>query len=149
MSTPVPTLAGYLVFIRDFMGIDPDVLPDDSPWIESTFDFASAQVNTQLQTVPLVYLGAVYNLGGSLLLNFAQDVEGQTYFKDLRAELHLTAFVPGVILSAADVTTSDSFVVADFFKNLTIGDLQRLKDPYGRQYLDFAQQAGPTIWGIS
>jgi hypothetical protein len=30
-----------------------------------------------------------------------------------------------------------------------MGNLQNLKTPYGRAYLAFAQDYGPSVWGIS
>jgi hypothetical protein len=56
--------------------------------------------------------------------------------------------VAGVIGSSADETTSESLVVPEAMKNLTLQNLQNLKTPYGRQYLYFAQAFG-TNWGLS
>jgi hypothetical protein len=36
----------------------------------------------------------------------------------------------------------------DFVKTLTLANLQQLKTPWGRQYLAYAQSAGP-LWGLS
>lgn len=164
MCNPLgPTLAGFQSFITTVMGITSEQLPSDSPWIQGALNFALQEVNIELawasgcgwpsgsnQTnVPLIYNAAVYNLAGSLLLQYAPDQEGQSFFATARKTWNILGFVPGVVLSGADVTTSESLVVPEFFKNLTLGDLQRLKDPFGRQYLAFAQNYGPTIWGRS
>jgi len=38
--------------------------------------------------------------------------------------------------------------VPDFFKDLSLADLQMLQDPWGRRYLMIAQQFG-SLWGLS
>jgi hypothetical protein len=53
-----------------------------------------------------------------------------------------------VVVSADDASTSGSFNIPEQFNGLTIGDLQNLKTPYGRQYLAIAQKYG-ELWGIS
>ena len=144
-----PTLAGFTAFIQNVMEVPTAALPTDSPYINDAFCFALAQVNWQIERASsLLYNTAVYNLGGSLLINYCPDHEGQTYFAALRTQWNITAFVPGVVLSGADEGTSSTLVVPDFMKGFQMGDLQRLKDPYGREYLAIAQQAGPTIWEL-
>ena len=143
------TEAGYLLFIRQIMGISIAVLPDASPYIDYSFQVSLATVSLDLAiVVPGIYPLAVYNLAGDRLLNYAQDQPDSTYFKDLRQQLNLTSFVPGVIQSSSDVTTSQSFAVAQALNKLTLGDLQNLKTPYGLQYLAFAENLG-TLWGLS
>lgn len=148
-------LVGYLTFIRTGMGVPTVALPDNSPWIPWTFNFASAMVNESLKAVvgPIpgtwsIYDIAVYNLAGDSLINYAQDVSGQTYFTNLRSTWKINSFVPGVIQATSDEGTSESLLVPDFFKTLTLGDLQNLKTPYGRQYLALAQNFG-TLWGLT
>jgi len=94
------------------------------------------------------YCFAVYLLGTSFLLNWCPDQAGQTFFAAARTEMKLTSFTPGVVNSAADQGTSDSLLSPDFMKGLTIGQLQALKDPYGRQWLSMQQEFG-TLWGLS
>jgi len=106
-------------------------------------------VNTYLACGPsYIYKLAVYNLAGSNLLNFAQDTPPSTYFADIRKQLNISGFVSGIVQSASDVSTSESMLIPDFFKELTLADLQYTKDPYGRQYLAFAQRFG-SLWGLS
>ena len=93
-----------------------------------------------------MYNVAVYNLAGSLLINMAQDQPGYTYFSDLRDALGITSFSVGVVQSSADASTSESLLVPEFAQGLTVGNLQQLKDPYGRLYLQIAQSYGPTVW---
>lgn len=145
-----PTLAGYQDFITNTMGIAATYLPATAPVVQTSYNVAIDMVNLDL-TLTAVYDLAVYNLAGSLLLNFAPDQPGQTYFQTLRSEggFNLTAFQPGVVAASGDESTSESLLVPEFMKGLTLGDLQRLKDPYGRTYLAIAQDCGPAVWGSS
>lgn len=145
----MPTLAGFLNFIANTMGIGSNVLDPTNPAIAMAFNVALAIVSTQLCAVPLVYELAVYNLAGDRLVNYAQDVPGSTFFTDLRNKFGLnTPFLAGLPEAAADQGTSASLVVPDFMKSLTIADLQKLRTPWGATYLGFAQEVGP-LWGIS
>lgn len=144
-----PTLAGFLVFIRVNMGINTTVLPDSSVFISQSYDIAIELVNDQINTIsPTLYTNAVYNLAADNLLNYAQDQTGQTFFADVRSGYGINSFVAGVIQSSADESTSESMLVPDFFKKMTLANLQNLKTPYGRAYLQIAQSVGP-LWGLS
>ncbi len=97
-------------------------------------------------TVPVsIYTLAVYNLGGSNVLNYAPDQTGETFFADARKAFNINAFVSGVIQSTNDESTGGSFVVQEAAKNFTLANLQQLKDPYGRAYLAFAQSYGEIV----
>jgi hypothetical protein len=158
MSTQyTPTVTGFTTFIRNVMGITTAQLPDDSTVITMAFDVAMEIVNTAINCVsPLIYQLAVYNLAGSNLLNYAQDPDGAPVFKDdmtfftyMRSKWNMLDFIPGVIQSSGDEGTNQSYVVQEAAKNFTLANLQQLKDPYGRQYLSFAQDYGPSIWGLT
>ena len=153
----MPTLAGFQWFVASIMGIGTAVLPADAPVIAWVFGIALATVNPQLQTVPAampggpsIYVQAVYNLAGDLLLNFAPDQPGQTYFETQRGQagLNLNNFQAGVVNTAGDQGTSGGLTVPDQFSGLTIADLQNLKTPYGRTYLGIAQSVG-TLVGLT
>ena len=151
-----PTLSGYLSFIRNVMAVPTGALPDNSAVIATSYNTSLALVNRALCRVrnpdpaqPSIYALAVYNLAGDRLVNYAQDIPPLTYFQDLRKELNLTGFVGGIITSSNDESTGESLVVPKFAENLTMSDLQRLKTPWGRQYLEFIQDYGPSIWGFS
>lgn len=164
-----PTVAGFINFVRTVMGIGTDVLPDDAPIIPVVFSVAQNIVNPALRTVCYdsrsvggvqisSYVWAVYNLAGSTLLNFGQDlpdapdVRGSDppapFFQNIRKVWNLTGFTPGVVQASSDVSTSVSLVVLEAAKNFTLRDLQNLKDPYGREYLATSQDYG-EIWGLS
>lgn len=150
-----PTVAGFTVFVRDVMGIGTQYLPNNAPILTYAMNVALATVNLQLTALPAGIAGywspyelAVYNLAGDRLVNYAPDQSGETYFMNLRKELGLLSFVPGVIASSYDESTGQTLTVPDFMKTITLGDLQNLKTPWGRAYLAIAQDAGP-YWGIS
>ncbi|MEX3914884.1 hypothetical protein AB4Y43_01370 [Paraburkholderia sp. BR10872] len=150
----------YTTFIQQTMGIPTSALPTNSPFILQTLALAQEIVNPALQNISLpggsnlgytgpgIYELAVYNLGGDMLINFAADQPGQVFFQNARASYGINSFKAGVIGSSADATTSESMVVPEAMKNLTLQNLQNLKTPYGRQYLYFAQAFG-TLWGLS
>ena len=152
-------ISDYQSFITNQMQIPVAALPLSSPVILMTLAIAVDIVNPALMEIPnagliLGYTGptiyelAVYNLAADNLINFAQDQPGQTYFSDLRSAWKINNFVPGVIQSSGDETSSEALLVPEFMKNFTMSDLQNLKTPYGRQYLAFAQRYG-SLWGIS
>lgn len=141
------------------MGITTTVLPDASPVIEMSFCVALEIVYEAIQcTSPRLYNLAIYNCAGSTLLSYAPDVSNAPpfpgsdpplpYFAYYRALWNINGFVTGVVQASADESTSQSLVVMEAAKNFTLGNLQFLKDPYGRAYLAIAQDAG-DIWGLS
>ena len=150
-----PNTVDYLTFIRQGLGIGPAYLPDDSFWIQGTFSMAMSLVNDVLRKVPTanggpsVYVLAVYNFAADRLLNFALDQPGQSYFKDMRAALGLNTFNAGLVNASSDQGTSQSLEIIEAAKRMTITDLQMMKTPYGRAYLDLAQSYGAAIWGLT
>lgn len=151
---PPPTLAGFQAFVTDIMAVPTAALSLTAPAVGFSFNVSMLTVNTDLNFVGL-YAPAVYNLAGSLLLNFAPDGTGtdpkSTYFEEARSSegYDLIGFSSGVVAASGDQGTSVSLVVPEAYQGLTTDDLQRLKDPYGRQYVAWAQMAGPTIVGLS
>lgn len=158
-----PTLAGFIEFIRNVMGINTTVLPDNSAVIPMALSVSLAIVNPDLAiagytpgvagTIPVnIYTLAVYNLGGDNIINFAPDVAAapnDTYFADLRTKFNTYAFVSGVIQSSNDESTGNSMIVQEAAKNFTLANLQNLKTPWGRAYLAYAQSYGPSIVGLT
>lgn len=98
---------------------------------------------------PVLYVMAVYNYGMHKLLKIAQDQAGQTFFTTQRTNFSLLSFKAGPVGSSADQSTSDTLVTPDFLKGLTMGDLDLLLTPWGREYLDYSQSYGPNIVGVS
>jgi hypothetical protein len=138
------------------MGVSPDVLPEDSFWFAAAYDVAVDIVDPLFcQVSPTIYKLMVYNLAGSNLLNFAQDPpeadpfkDGKPYFEYYRDKWNLNSPISGVVSSAADQGTATGLEVPDALKNMTLADLQYFQNPYGRQYLAFAQRQG-SLWGLS
>lgn len=139
------SLSGFIAFVRTDMGLTPEQVPDDSPSLALSYGGAEELVNQEISMVmPNQYAVAVYNLAASLLINYGTE----SVFSVLREKLNLNNLHVGVISSASDNGTSTNRLVPDFFKELSMADLQMLQDPWGRRYLMIAQQFG-SLWGLS
>lgn len=144
-----PTRAGFLAFLRDVVGIPPNALSDTSVQIDYAYEVALLIVNLKIAcAIPQLYVLAVYNLGADNLITWAQDKPPSTYFTDLRASFGTNQFTGGVVASTYDEGTGTSLQIIEALKDLSIGQLQNLKTPYGLAYLDIASKVG-TDWGIS
>lgn len=144
-----PNLADFTVFVYA-QGVPQADLPSDSQYLVWSFDTSVAKaICSPACLAPIIYVLAVYNLGMHTLLKIAQDEEGQTFFADQRKAFNLLTFLGGPVQAAADQGTSDSLVVPDFFKTLTLADLDLLKTPWGREYLAYAQAFGPNVVGVN
>lgn len=149
MNKYEPTEQGFQDFVTNIMQIPEDALPVGSPWISEAFLMSKEIVLCQIRGISrLLYQQAVYNLAASILIQYCPDQPGYTFFADYRKAHGIGPFTPGVITSSADSTTSQSWLNPDFLKNLTLADLDNLKNPYGMAYLKIAQSYGP-IWGLS
>lgn len=139
------SLSGFIEFIRTDMKLTAEQVPDDSPSFSLAYGGAVEWVNSDIACVmPNLYTVAVYNLGASFLVNYGTE----SVFAEFRKIYGLNDFTAGVITGASDNATSSQRLVPDFFKNLSLADLQMLKDPYGRRYLMIAEQFG-SLWGLS
>lgn len=139
------SLSGFIEFIRTDMKVTAEQVPDDSPSFSLAYGGAVEWVNSDIACVmPNLYTVAVYNLGASFLVNYGTE----SVFAEFRKIYGLNDFTAGVITGASDNATSSQRLVPDFFKNLSLADLQMLKDPYGRRYLMIAEQFG-SLWGLS
>lgn len=154
-----PTFSDFVSWVRSYMQISTTVLPDNSTALQDAYDMALQWVNQGLACAgPTVYRICVYNLAGSNLINYAEDIPNAPavpgtepplpYFAAMRQKWNCLGFVPGVISSSSDEGTSQSLTVARQLETLSLADLQMLKDPYGQRYLQIAQQYG-TLWGVS
>ena len=165
MTTPQPTLAGFMAFITNTMRVPTSALPANSPFIRYAFANALAIVNPALQAACIpdrdaagvslntggwtIYAEAVYNLAAHNLIEYTPDQPGFAWFEKLRKKLNMNGFVSGVVQASGDESTSVSMVVQEAAKNFTLMNLQQMKTPYGRTYLGFAQSYGPSTWGIT
>jgi len=152
MTSPItspPTLTGFIAWTRTVMGIPTTAIPDSDPGYAFAFQVAQDMVPVELNFAsPDIYTLTVYNWGGSQLIQFQQDIAGQTFFTNARAAYGVNNFAAGVVESAGDVSTNESLAVGLGLKNLTLVDLQRIKDPYGRTAIGYLQTFG-TLWGLS
>lgn len=172
MAIVSPTYAGFLTFVRQEMGINTTILPDNSYSLRLSFAVAMGMVNTQLARIPQVhvtdfdvsdypslYAVAVYNFGGHWLVNVAPDVPGceavagtnppLCYFANLRKQFNLTGFTSGIVTSTSDEGTSVSMQVPEWASNMTLQDMNMLKTPWGQAYMAIAQSYGPSVWGLT
>ena len=152
MTNPItspPTLLGFIAWTRAAMGIPTTAIADDNIGYAYAYQVALDLVPLDFaRTSPDIYTLTVYNFGGSNLLGWQQDIDGQTFFADARLSYGINNFVAGVINSASDVSTSESLSVGAGLQNLDLISLQAIKNPYGRQAMAFMQALG-TIWGLS
>jgi hypothetical protein len=150
----VPTIDGYYFWIQNIMGVPDEALPSDSIYICLSYEYAIEFVNELIyQASPILYTQAIYNLGGDFLVNIAQDDSTapppyNTYWSNLRQSMQVNNFVPGLINATNDQDTSAAITTPFNLQNLTLGDLQNLKTPWGRMYLSIAQSVG-TMWGLT
>ena len=152
-----PTFAGFQWFVSTIMGVPGASMPPNG-WLQIAYDEAANLTYWALATVPSqptspsIYAFAVYNLGCALLLEFAQDDPNaqppSTFWTDLRTALNINSANFGIITSAADQGTADSFYIPDAIKNMTLMDLQLAKSPWGRKFLMISGEWG-SIWGIT
>jgi hypothetical protein len=168
MTAPQPTLSDFLAFAigpNSTMRIPSVALPPGSPWPGISLGIALSLVNPALQSMPIpqfdaanvqintggfsIYSQCVYYLAADTLLNITPDVQGQEYFAKIRKENNLTGFTSGVVSAAGDDSSNVSIVVQDAAKAFTLANIQQLKTPFGRQYLQLAQSFGPSTWGIT
>lgn len=149
MFAPPPNVTDYTTFLYEVVGIPAVNLPSDAPIIATSLQIATDIVSKAILFASAdMYVLAVYNLAADRLINYAPDVTGQTYFRDLRVKLKLLSLSVGVPSAASDQGTSVGLLNPESLKGLTLANLQNLKTPCGRQYLEIAQAFG-SIWGVS
>ena len=152
MADPIvspPSLNGFIAWAQAVMGIPTTAMsPTDPGWNYAYVVALDIVPRDFAATVPDIYTLTVYNWAGSQLLQFQQDYLGQTYFAQLRTQFGINNFVAGVVNAAGDVSTHEALSVGHGLRDLSLLDLQRIKDPYGRVALSYMQQLG-TLWGLS
>lgn len=144
-----PNATDFYTFVTN-QGVPTGDLPSTSEYL--TWALAYGQ-NIALLPPPnmpsILYVVAVYNLGMHHLLKLAQDLAGYTYFTNARTQFGMLSFTAGPIVASADGATSETLLVAEWMKGLTLSALDLLKTPYGRSYMEYAQAYGPNIVGCS
>lgn len=71
------------------------------------------------------------------------------FFSTLRASWNLNTSLTGVVEASSDQATSTTLAVPEQLRALTLGDIQKLKTPFGRAYLEIAQAYGQELFGIT
>jgi hypothetical protein len=148
-----PNLPDYTLFVSGVMGINTLYLPADSPFL----DYALHRALGIVLIVPTIsgydYTLAVYNCAGHIQVEITPDqiVNGTSrqFFADKRKEYGLLMPSFGVVQTSSDQSSSTTLAVPDGLAQLTIQDLGFMKTPWGREYLAYAQDYGPTVWGLS
>ncbi len=149
MNPCKPTLSGFQDFVTNVMQIPEEALAVGSPYIQMAFELSMQTVLCQIRGIsPLLYQQAVYNLAASLLIQYTPDNPCMTYFSAYRKNNNIGGSRQGVISASSDETTSQSWLIPDFYKNLSISDFQNMSNPYGIAYLAIAQKYG-AIWGLN
>lgn len=144
-----PNVTDLYTFLTTVAGVPVSALPANSPYIAWALSFSEEMTLQVLRAVGQdFYCFAVYLLATSFLINWCPDQPGQTFFTDTRKSLDIAGFTGGTVQSASDQGTSAGLDAPDFIKGLTPGQLQALRDPFGRQWLAMMADNGP-IWGIS
>ena len=149
-----PNLPDYTLFVQNVMGINTTYLPADSPFLGYAFNRAlQLVINVPTLLGGIEYTLAVYNCAGHIQLTITPDqiVNGTSYtfFQNQRAALNLLQPVLGLVDSSSDGGTSTTNAVPDAMRQLTIGDLGFMRTVWGRAYLEYQQDFGPTVWGLS
>jgi hypothetical protein len=155
-----PTLGGFITFVTDVMKPPAPFDPATDPSVVNAFNFAVQWTYIGLVTVPgfmgalTMYQIAVYNLAADTLINIAQDPEGSNpvpgsdpplpFWAEMRKKFNILSFIPGIVQSSSDVSTSVGYMVPKSFDNYSVMDLQNLKTPFGRTYLSIAGAWGPV-----
>jgi hypothetical protein len=154
----VPTRQGYVNWIGNVMVVPIEVLPDDSIYIDLSYEMSLETVHHWINIAsPKMYTQAVYNCAGAYLANIAQDDPNaqpplepplDTYWTDLRNSLGFSSFMPGWINETHDENTGAAIITPNWLEGLTLGDMQMMKTPWGRTYMAIAQSIG-SMWGLT
>lgn len=165
-----PTFAGFRQFVREVVGIPELYLPDGSTSMNWAWFLANDTVLWRFRFVPnyqpgpmqQIYSFMVYCLASHNLFMWAQDVQPPPdppfkldangnpigFFAYYRQLYGLNAFSPGIVETAYDQGTGTGLVIPDAMKQLTPDQLQLMKTPWGRAYLNYAM-AWNRPWGIT
>ena len=154
-ATPnTPNLADYAIFLQNAVGIDPAYLPPGSPFLGYAFNRAmNLVINVPTKLPGIEYTLALYNCAAHIQLTITPDqvINGTpyTFFRDIRKDFDLMKPIVGLPLSTSDESTSTTNAVPDALRQLTISDLGFMRTLWGREYLSYQQDFGPTVWGLT
>ena len=147
-----PNVTDYTTFLQTSVGIPVSALPADSPWITYAFNQGLALTAYIPTITPIVYVLAVYNCATHLQIKITPDQPAQTYFSTLRGSgeggFNLVGVPTSVLSGSADQGTSQAMAVPESLKNLTLTDLDFMRTPWGRDWIQYGQDIGP-LWGLA
>lgn len=150
-----PNLTDFTTYVQD-QGATTTYLPVPSDYLDYALNYAlSVAIGSEVGFVSGLsgyanpYVMAVYNLGMHQLLKITPDQNGQTWFADQRTAYKLLQFQAGPVVASSDQSTAQTLAEPEFLKNLSMRDLDLIKTPWGRWYLEYAQQYGPAVVGVS
>lgn len=145
-----PTFDGFLKFVRDVMKVPDSAISDADPILVYCYEYAKEFIpkHLGLETLPHIFVDAIYSCSASYLINYAQDTPPDTYWTDIRKSLGIGSPSYGIINSASDQGTSGSVTISQALSNLSIADLMLMKDPYGRKVVAILMEMGP-LWGLT
>jgi hypothetical protein len=143
-----PNLADFLLFCENFVGINPLILPSNSPFYGFALNQALGLVIRGRGGID--YTLAVYNGGAHILIRIAPDQPGRSKevgsLHNMRVKYNLDKPVAaGVVAASSDQGTSMTLAVSDSLKQLTLTDLNFMKTPYGQEMLARNQDFGGVI----
>ncbi len=144
-----PNIIDFTWWLQTNVAIPAAALPASSPYPQYALWQALQLVLCIPGVAGISYTLAVYNCGTALLFAIAPDVPGSNFFTDKRAEFNLINPSTGLVSSASDESTSSTLTPPKWVSGLTPGQLDLMKTPWGRFYLDYQSKYGPTVWGLS
>lgn len=72
-----------------------------------------------------------------------------SFFAPTRTQYSLNQFRPGIVMAGGDQGSSQTFIVPHFFQSITLEALEVTKTPWGRQWLEYEQMYGQTVWDMT
>lgn len=124
-----------------------------SPWPSYAFNQAMGLVLNLGCNGGVDLTLATYNCAGHIQIEITPDQPGRSgepgSFTKLRDTFFLLKESVGVVLSTSNGDSSTTIAVPDSLKQLTLTDLGFMKTPWGRRFLSFNQDYGPTVWALS
>ena len=124
-------------------------MDDSDPGFQTALDYTKLWIPSYLNQIsPQLYTLCTYNWAASYLIQYQQDPTGQVYFTNARQSFGVNNFVPGVIQSVSNEATSQSMAIGKGLQNMSLTDMQRVKDPYGRAALAILMDLG-SVWGLN
>jgi hypothetical protein len=146
-----PNIVDFLLFLATEVQIPETALPPTSVWPQYALNQAIAVVMNANCTPGIIYTLAVYNYATHCLISVTPDTKPLNYFQNLRGKegYGLIKPITGLVAASSDESTSSTLNSPDWAKKMTVSQLDLMRTPWGRFYLNYAQSAGPNVVGLS